>query len=257
MGGDVGSPPTAPCYEVIRLSGRSAQSSSMRALLRQARRLSGGESWERGPRAVVHVLPNRAAEELPESGAAQSIQEAEVLLAGEELARLWRPRYLESLARSYWRFLARAFLGLIRVVHTPDSPTIVFFSRRLPLLHFRAPEYETEEKRGQVTWPIQRGLLVAKRGRGHGYLRICVERLDREIGAEGAPPLPEPQAAVLVRVEVRNFYPWLRGTGRFARFGTWLYSQSQLRIHVLVCNGFLRSLARLELPRAEGIQEET
>ena len=47
---------------------------------------------------------------------------------------------------------------------------------------------------------------------------------------------------------MRNFYPWLRGSGRFARFGAWLYSQTQLRIHVLVCNGFLRSLAALDLP---------
>jgi hypothetical protein len=199
---------------------------------------------------VVHVLRNRAAERPPEFGAAESVQEAEVLLASQELARLWRPEYLESLARSYWRFLARVFLGLIRVVHAPDSPTVVFFSRHFPLLHFHAPEYETEERRGRVTWRIERGLLVAKRGRGHGYLRICVERLDRETEAEAAPPLPGPQAAVLVRVEVRNFYPWLRGRGRFARFGIWLYSQTQLRIHVLVCNGFLRSLARLELPRA-------
>ena len=169
------------------------------------------------------------------------------MLASEELARLWRPEYLESLARSYWGFLARVFLGLIRVIHTAESPSVVFVSRHFPLLHFHAPEYETEERRGRVTWRIERGLLVAKRGRGHGYLRICVERLDREIEAEAAPSLLEAQSAVLVRVEVRNFYPWLRGSGRFARFGTWLYSQTQLRIHVLVCNGFLRSLARLEM----------
>jgi hypothetical protein len=37
----------------------------------------------------------------------------------------------------------------------------------------------------------------------------------------------------------------LRGTGRFARFGTWLYSQTQLRIHILVTKGFLRSLDEL------------
>jgi hypothetical protein len=56
-------------------------------------------------------------------------------------------------------------------------------------------------------------------------------------------------AGVLVRVEVRNFYPWLRGKGPFARFGGWLYSQTQLRIHILVCNAFLRSLTRTELLR--------
>ena len=47
---------------------------------------------------------------------------------------------------------------------------------------------------------------------------------------------------------MKNFYPWLRGGGRFARFGAWFYGQTQLRIHVLVCNAFLRSLARLDLP---------
>ena len=51
-----------------------------------------------------------------------------------------------------------------------------------------------------------------------------------------------------IRVEVRNFYPWLRGSGRFARFGAWLYSQTQVRIHRRITIGFLRSLAGLELP---------
>ena len=106
------------------------------------------------------------------------------------------------------------------MIHVSDSPTIVLLWRHFPLLHFRAPEYETEERRGRATWWIERGLLVAKRGRGRGFLRLGVERLDRETAAD--------TAAVLVRIEVRNFYPWLRGRGRFARFGAWLYSQTQL-----------------------------
>jgi len=97
-----------------------------------------------------------------------------------------------------------------------------------------------------VTWRIERGLLVAREGRGKGYLRIAVERLDDAETRASAPP---PPGRVRLRLEaaVANFYPWLRGTGWFARFGTWLYSQTQLRIHVLVTNGFLRSLARLDL----------
>jgi hypothetical protein len=186
---------------------------------------------------------------VPESGAVQSIQEAEVLVPFEELEWLWRPETLERLAGSYWRFLARVFVGLIHVVHERNSPTIVFLSSLFPLLHFHAPEYETDESGGQATWQIERGLLVAKGGRGRGYLRLSVERLDRAIETPLPPVVPEPRAAVLVRVEVRNFYPWLRGTGRFARVGTWLYSRTQLRIHVLVCTAFLRSLAHLELPR--------
>ena len=84
-------------------------------------------------------------------------------------------------------------------------------------------------------------VLVARSGRERGgFLRIAVDRHEPEAGADSE--------TLTVRLEVRNFYPWLRGSGRFARFGAWLYSQTQLRIHVLVCNGFLRSLAALDLP---------
>jgi hypothetical protein len=236
-------------------------------------------SSEAGRPAVVRLLPARQ-DRVPETGAVQSVQEAEVLLPRAVLERLWRPEYLERLARSYWRFLRRITLGLVRVVYEPDSRTIVLLSRRLPLLRFAAPEYETSADRGCVTWPIERGLLVAKEGRGKGLLRICVERLQEEREpaetaqaawsepADSPPTEPEPAtpqraaklgptdsrpageqlATVHVRLDVRSFYPWLRGSGRFARFGTWLYSQTQLRIHVLVCNAFLRSLARLDLP---------
>jgi hypothetical protein len=206
------------------------------AMMRGIRRAMEPESA-----AVVHLLPRVEIEEISESGVARSVQEAEVLLPRLQLERLWRPESLERLARSYWVFLARVFFGLIRVVHVEDSPTIILLSRHFPLLHFRVPEYEIEEGCGVATWRIERGLLVAKRGRGRGFLRLSVERLDRETAAA--------TAAVLVRVEVRNFYPWLRGRGRFARFGTWLYSQTQLRIHILVCNAFLRSLTHIELLR--------
>jgi hypothetical protein len=197
------------------------------------------------------VLTREGTERVPETGAVESVQEAEVVLPRELLEQLWRPEFLERLARSYWRFLNRISLGLIRVVYEPNARTIVALSRRLPLLRFRAPEYETAPDCGSVTWRIERGLLVAREGRGSGYLRILVRRA----GQEGEPPerrpaTAGPMAAVRVRLEVRNFYPWLRGSGRFARFGTWLYAQTQLRIHVLVCNAFLRSLARLDLPPA-------
>jgi hypothetical protein len=191
--------------------------------------------------SVVHLLPRREIEEVSEAGAARSVQEAEVLVPYRQLERLWRSESLEWLGRSYWRFLARVCLGLIRVVYRLDSPSIVLLSRRFPLLHLRAPEYETDERGGRATWRIERGLLVAKRGRGRGFLRLSVQRLARQSADD--------KAAVLMRVEVRNFYPWLRGSGRFARLGTWLYSQTQLRIHVLVCNAFLGSLPRLALLR--------
>jgi hypothetical protein len=56
---------------------------------------------------------------------------------------------------------------------------------------------------------------------------------------------------------VQNFYPLIRGSGWFARFGSFLYSFTQLKIHVIVSHGFLRSLARLDLPpSAVGALEE-
>jgi hypothetical protein len=45
-----------------------------------------------------------------------------------------------------------------------------------------------------------------------------------------------------VTSEVVNFYPWIRGTGWFSRLGTWIYSQTQLRIHMWLTRGYLRSL---------------
>ena len=193
--------------------------------------------------ARVRLIHAEESERVSETGAVASVQEAEVFVPRERLDEIWKPANLERLGRAYWRWLSYVTLGLIRVVYTEDSRTAVLLTRRLPLLRFRAPQYETEPGVGCVTWPIERGLLVAREGRdGNGFLRIRAERHD------SGQPDSGPVATVDVRVEVRNFYPWLRGSGRFARLGAWIYGQTQLRIHVLVCNGFLRSLARLDLP---------
>jgi hypothetical protein len=192
--------------------------------------------------AKVRLVRSGESERVSETGAVSSVQEAEITMARSRLDEMWKPEYLERLARSYWRWLSYVTLGLIRVVYTEDARTAVLLTRRLPLLSFHVPRYETGPEVGCDTWPIERGLLVAREGRnGEGFLRIRVERRG---GASG----PADDETVDVRVEVRNFYPWLRGSGRFARFGAWLYGQTQLRIHVIVCNGFLRSLATLELP---------
>jgi hypothetical protein len=195
--------------------------------------------------ARIRVIEEPDRDHVPEYGAVSSVQVALVEIPCELLDRIWKPEYLERLARSYWRFLTRISLGLIRVVYAPDSRTIVMLSRQLPLLRFRAPEYDAGAEGGVVTWRIERGLLVAREGRDRGFLRIDVRRFPHG-GHDVEPP---PGCDLLrVRVEVRNFYPWIRGRGRFARFGTWLYSVTQLPIHTLVCRLFLRSLARLDLP---------
>lgn len=187
------------------------------------------------PAARVEPLPERDLGSVAPNGAVHSAQEAIATLPEDVLTELWRPENLERLARAYWRYLSRVSLGLIRVAYAPDSRTVVLLSRRLALLRFHAPEYETEPQAGTVTWRIDRGLLVACEGRGQGYLRIEVRKL------------PEP-GRLHLSVQVRNFYPFIRGRGRFARFGAWLYGQTQVRIHRLVTFGFLRSLARLDLP---------
>jgi hypothetical protein len=190
--------------------------------------------------ATVRLVDDPARAHVPESGSVDSVQEAELLMPESTLEPLWSREHLERLARAYWRYLHRVTLGLVRVAYEPDARNVVLLARPLVLLRFGAPRYQARATGGSVEWRIERGLLVAREGRGNGYLRIEVER-DREAAPEGC-------ARVDVHVAVRNFYPWLRGSGRFARLGTWLYSVTQLRVHVFVTRGFLRSLARLDLP---------
>jgi len=187
------------------------------------------------------VLPDPGGGPAGSYGPVKTIQAAELELPTEILEELWRAENLERLARAYWAFLERFSLGLLRVHYTPSSRTVVLLSRRIPLLRFRRPSYEVAAGLGAVTWPIERGILVARRGRGRGRLRITVRRLEDR-------PAPEGREVVWVASEVANFYPGLRLGGPLVRFGAWLYNQTQMRIHVLVTHGFFRSLVNLELP---------
>ncbi len=191
-------------------------------------------------------------------GSVTTTQMARVTLPRAELERIWTPEYLERLARTYWRFLTRVSLGLLRVLYTPDSRQVVLLGRPLVLLRFFRPEYELDATGGTVTWRIDRGVLVAPPGRGRGFLRISVRR---PLGEEGAGE----EVTATVSSEVHNFYPLLAGWGWFSRVGRVVYSITQLRIHVLVTHAFLRSLARLDLspslvgalaqPRADDVAE--
>jgi hypothetical protein len=194
----------------------------------------------RRARARVHIVGKPQNTSTPD-GSVTTRQVADVVLPQSELDRLWTPEYLERLARTYWRFLTRASLGLIKVLYSPDSRDIVLIGRPLRLLTFQAPEYDTEATHGSVTWRIKRGLLVAPHGRGKGYLRIDVDR--REDWSDG------PGGLQIARVtsEVGSFYPMIRGWGWFEKIGKPLYRLTQLAIHVVVTNAFFRSLARLDL----------
>jgi hypothetical protein len=189
---------------------------------------------ERRIRARVNII------KVPQAGYAEdggigSKQIAEVTLPREELDRLWSPDNLERLARTYWRFLTRVSLGLLRVLYTPRSREVVLLTRPIVLLRFKSPDYQLGGDTGTVAWPIERGLLVARNGRGRGFLRLTVERRREE---EDGGPL----ATVLVTSEVVNFYPAIA-----ANVGRWIYNQTQLRLHVVVTHAFLRSLANLDL----------
>jgi hypothetical protein len=189
---------------------------------------------------IVHV-PEQGYEP---DGSVTTRQEAEVTLPRATLDRLWTPENLENLARTYWSFLMRVSLGMLKIRYSTDSREIVLFGF-VVLLRFHKPDYEASGSRGCVTWRINRGLLVAPGGRNKGHLRICVERPPELNGDE--------DATVTVTSEVGGFVPML--TLPFLRnvteFGRWLYRQTQLRVHVIVTHAFLKSLADLELERSQ------
>ena len=190
---------------------------------------------ERQRRARARVTIVRVPESgYSENGALGSRQVAEVTVPRSELEKVWSPEYLERLARTYWSFLSRFSLGLIRVVYTVDSREVVFLRRPFVLLRFRKPEYDFNADGGTVTWPINRGVLVARRGRDRGFRRLSVHRKPAEDGAG--------EVTIVVSSEVVNFYPAIA-----TRVGRWIYEHTQLRIHVIVTHAFLRSLANLDL----------
>jgi hypothetical protein len=177
--------------------------------------------------------------EAPPDGSVTTKQAAEVTLPRAELDDIWSPEYLERLGRTYWRFLTRVSLGLLRVLYTPESREIAVIGRPFVLMRFYAPEYEAHEDRGSVTWRIREGFLVAPSGRTKGYLRLTVQRPERDDGNE--------LVTGQVTSEVANFYPLIAGWGWFSRIGRYVYRVTQLQIHVIVTHAFLRSLARLDL----------
>jgi hypothetical protein len=182
-------------------------------------------------RVIAHAVISDPAEHttMDADGAVRSIQAADLTLPVDALNALWSPENLERLARTYWRFLERVTLGVIRVRYREDGRDVMALGF-IPLLTFDAPEYEMDGNRGIVRWRIEKGILVA---RPHeGYLEIDVQR--------SAPD------HVHVEVEVANFYPAI--AHRLSRF---LYTNTQSRIHVIVTHAFLRSLARLDLAESK------
>jgi hypothetical protein len=203
------------------------------ALLAVRRRRRG-----RLPARAVIVSPRRSTV-CAQDGTVRSVQSAELSITRADLERLWNPTNLENFARTYWRFLSRVTLGLIRVVYGRNERSVVFLGRPLTLLRFDAPEYTMEAEHGNVRWQICDGLLVARAGRGCGYLSLDVCReLDDACGDD--------RCKLYIKVEVANFYPAIA-----AGLSMPAYMATQSTIHVLVTHAFLRSLANLDLAESK------
>ncbi len=188
-------------------------------------------------RTAVRLLQEEV-EQLPPSGPLESVQSAELLPAGDASAEPDRG-LLERAGESYWRFLGRRFLGLVRAMVESDRPAVVLLARPLVLLRFDPPRYERLDRGGSITWPIADGLLVSREGRERGFLRLSIERTDGEEVQDAG--------ALRATMEVHDFYPAIRGRGRLAGLGTRLYGATQRRVHRFTTRGFLRSLAQLDL----------
>ncbi|MDQ1708958.1 MAG: hypothetical protein QOG49_343, partial [Frankiaceae bacterium] len=78
---------------------------------------------------------------MDEHGAVRSVQAADITLPAQALEELWTPMHLERLAATYWRYLTRLTLGLIRVKYDEDGRAVVFITRPFVLLRFKTPEY--------------------------------------------------------------------------------------------------------------------
>jgi hypothetical protein len=191
------------------------------------------------PAHAVIVSPRRSTTIAGDRGV-RSVQSAKLTMHDDELRRLWTPANLENLGSTYWRFLTRAMLGLIRVIYDEDTRSVVLIGRPLTLLRFEKPTYRLEREEGAITWKIRDGLLVARAGRGKdGFLSLDVRRLEH-CGEDG--PTDPDRREILIEVEVANFYPSIA-----AGFSTPVYEMTQSAIHVLVTHAFLRSLTNLNL----------
>ena len=157
----------------------------------------------------------------------------------DTIDELWTPMSLERLARTYWRFLQRATLGLVRVYYTDAE-------RYVCLLVPPAEAADLPRARVRDGRQARRRALAHREGPARRAPRARGRRLPGD--RRRAPVRPSATAAcnVAVEVEVANFYPAIA-----SRLGRWLYAQTQSRIHVVVTHG-LPALARAARPRALG-----
>ena len=184
-------------------------------------------------------------EKAPKTGPVASVHEAELFVPAGAVAHLLTTSFLERVASAYRQFLGQVSRGLLRTRVEPGFESLAFRVPWPPLLRFHAPVYDEGPDWAEVRWDIDGGLLVARVGRGRGSLRLVIRRLEPALESRA-------NTRLLARMEVAGYYPLIRGGGWSAGARTWLYAQTQARIHQRVMRGFLRSLATLELPSSSG-----
>jgi hypothetical protein len=175
------------------------------------------------------------------TGSVYSVQSASITTPTERLDASWDPAHLERLADLYWLYMEKTSLGLIRVFQNERGRYVCFLSRHLPLLGFQEPEWEVGETTGVVRWPIDRGLLISRKGRGRGTLEIEVRRQDDVEDHPDGTSMSHAQ----IQLEVEGFYPSMSSGLAYL-----VYRQTQSRYHVLLAYGFLHSLASADLDGA-------
>jgi hypothetical protein len=170
----------------------------------------------------------------------RSVQRAEYRLSAAALEKKWSPEGLACLARQFWRPVSEGSGGILRLLRTDHGQRLVMGLAPLTLISFDRPRYALGQDTGEVSWAIKSGLLVAASPlRDRGILRLTIRRRQ----GDGDPDVAE----LKLTVEVEGFQPRLRGSGRFARLGTWLYRRTQLKLHVWQARAFMRALAPLPL----------
>src|SRR6266851_2476865 len=88
-----------------------------------------------------------------DTGAVRSVQRADLLLDEAALAEIWSPAHLERLARTYWRFLSRVTLGLIRVHYTATERSVILLVPALRLLTVPARRPAAPACTSRSRWP--------------------------------------------------------------------------------------------------------
>jgi len=187
------------------------------------------------PAKTAIVSPRRSTV-VSGDGQVRSVQSADLTVMPSDLDRFWGTANLENLARTYWRFLSRVTLGLIRIYYSAETRSVCLLSPRITLLRFDKPQYTVEDDHGLVCWRIHDGLLVARSGRGSGFLALDVRR---------RVPDDTGRTVFHIEVEVSAFYPSIA-----VGFGIPVYRMTQSFIHGLVTHAFLRSLGSLDLAQS-------